>query len=48
MIDNPYLFACEWYRPEAIFAAINRLRDPLTGEKQNEIPADCRSTLRNI
>ena len=23
MIENPYLFACEWYRPERIFAAMN-------------------------
>lgn len=44
MIENPYLFACEWYRPEAIFAAMNRYRNEFhNSDKYANIPADVTS-----
>lgn len=42
-LPSPWDFACGWYQPDEIYRAINRLREPLTGDRSKQIPEDVTS-----
>jgi len=42
-LPSSWQFACDWYVADDIFRSISRHRDPLTGDKNKQIPSDVTS-----
>lgn len=43
MIENPYLFACDWYKPEQVFSCLNHNLNRPDADRYAKIPADVTS-----